>query len=277
MIDIGKVNTLRIVKEVDFGLYLDGGEFGEILIPTRYVPKDVKVDEYIDVFIYADSEDRLIATTETPLAEVGQFAYLKVKDVNSVGAFLNWGLMKDLLVPYREQKSEMFPGISYLVKVYLDPETERIVASSKLEHFIDNVPPEYEEGQEVDLIVWDKTDLGVKVIVNELHLGLLYANEIFQPLQPGQRIKGFIKKLRDDEKIDVALQKQGYEQVEGIAGMILEKLKTRGGFIEATDKTSPESIKHMFGISKKVFKKAVGALYKDRLIDIEPNGIRLVK
>lgn len=277
MIDIGKVNTLRIVKEVDFGLYLDGGEFGEILIPSRYVPKDVKVDEYIDVFVYADSEDRLIATTETPLAEVGQFAYLKVKDVNSVGAFLNWGLMKDLLVPYREQKVEMFPGISYLVKVYLDPETERIVASSKLEHFIDNVPAEYEEGQEVDLIVWDKTDLGIKVIVNELHLGLLYANEIFQPLQPGQRIKGFIKKMRDDEKIDVALQKQGYEQVDSIAAAILEKLKTRGGFIEATDKTSPESIKHMFGISKKVFKKAVGALYKNRLIDIEKDGIRLVK
>ena len=277
MIDIGKVNTLRIVKEVDFGLYLDGGKFGEILIPTRYVPKDVKVDEYIDVFIYADSEDRLIATTETPLAEVGQFAYLKVKDVNSVGAFLNWGLMKDLLVPYREQKVEMFPGISYLVKVYLDPETERIVASSKLEHFLDNVPAEYEEGQEVDLIVWDKTDLGVKVIVNELHLGLLYANEIFQPLQPGQRIKGFIKKMREDEKIDVALQKQGYEQVDSIAAAILEKLKTRGGFIEATDKTSPESIKHMFGISKKVFKKAVGALYKNRLIDIEQDGIRLVK
>lgn len=277
MIDIGKVNTLRIVKEVDFGLYLDGGKFGEILIPTRYVPKDAKVDDYIDVFIYADSEDRLIATTETPLAEVGQFAYLKVKDVNSVGAFLNWGLMKDLLVPYREQKTEMFPGINYLVKVYLDPETERIVASSKLEHFIDNIPAEYEEGQEVDLIIWDKTDLGVKVIVNELHLGLLYANEIFQPLQPGQRIKGFIKKLRDDEKIDVSLQKQGYEQVDGVAGMILEKLKTRGGFIEATDKTSPESIKHMFGISKKVFKKAVGALYKDRLIDIEKDGIRLVK
>jgi len=277
MIDIGKVNTLRIVKEVDFGLYLDGGKFGEILIPTRYVPKDVKVDEYIDVFIYADSEDRLIATTETPLAEVGQFAYLKVKEVNTVGAFLNWGLMKDLLVPYREQKTEMFPGINYLVKVYLDPETERIVASSKLEHFIDNVPPEYEEGQEVDLIIWDKTDLGVKVIINELHLGLLYANEIFQPLQPGQRIKGFIKKLRDDEKIDVALQKQGYEQVDSVAVMILEKLKTRGGFIEATDKTSPESIKHMFGISKKVFKKAVGALYKNRLIDIENGGIRLVK
>lgn len=277
MIDIGKVNTLKIVKEVDFGLYLDGGTHGEILLPTRYVPKDVKVDEYIDVFIYSDSEDRLIATTETPLAEVNQFAYLKVKDVNKVGAFLNWGLMKDLMVPYAEQRNEMHPGIAYLVYVYLDKESERIVASSKLERYLDNVPTEYEEGQEVDLIIWDKTDLGVKVIINESHIGLLYANEIFQPLQPGQRIKGFIKKLREDEKLDVALQKQGYEQVEGISGMILEKLQTRGGFIEATDKTSPESIKHMFGISKKVFKKAIGALYKDRLIDIEKDGIRLIK
>ena len=277
MIDIGKVNTLKIVKEVEFGLYLDGGTHGEILLPTRYVPKGVNVDEYIYVFIYSDSENRLIATTETPLAEVNQFAYLKVKDVNKVGAFLNWGLMKDLMVPYAEMRSEMHPGISYLVYVYLDKESERIVASSKLERYLDNVPTDYEEGQEVDLIIWDKTDLGVKVIVNELHIGLLYANEIFQPLQPGQRVKGFIKKLRDDEKIDVALQKQGYEQVEGIAGVILEKLQTRGGFIEATDKTSPESIKHMFGVSKKVFKKAIGALYKDRLIDIEKDGIRLLK
>lgn len=277
MIDIGKVNTLKIVKEVEFGLYLDGGTHGEILLPTRYVPKGVNVDEYIDVFIYSDSEDRLIATTETPLAEVNQFAYLKVKDINKIGAFLNWGLMKDLMVPYAEMRSEMHAGISYLVYVYLDKESERIVASSKLERYLDNVPTDYEEGQEVDLIIWDKTDLGVKVIVNELHIGLLYANEIFQPLQPGQRVKGYIKKLREDEKIDVALQKQGYEQVEGIAGVILEKLQTRGGFIEATDKTSPESIKHMFGVSKKVFKKAIGALYKDRLIDIEKDGIRLLK
>ena len=277
MIDIGKVNTLRIVKAVDFGLYLDGGSFGEILLPSRYVPKGVKPDEYIDVFIYLDSEDRLIATTETPLAQVGDFAYLKVKDVNQAGAFLDWGLMKDLLVPYREQRREMTPGLKYLVKVYLDRETERIVASTKLEHFLDNVPAEFEEGQEVDLLTWDKTDLGVKVIINAQFSGMLYHNEIFQPLQPGQRIKGFIKKLRNDEKIDVSLQKQGYEQVQDISAVILAKLKASGGYIEATDRTSPESIKHMFGVSKKVFKKAVGALYKDRLINIEENGIRLMK
>jgi predicted RNA-binding protein (virulence factor B family) len=277
MLEIGKTNNLRIVKEVDFGLYLDGGESGEILIPTRYVPKNAKVDEYLDVFIYHDSEDRLIATTETPLAQVDQFAYLKVKQLTQVGAFLEWGLMKDLLVPFREQKYEMFNNTSYLVRVYLDKVSKRIAATTKLDRYIDNVPYDYEEGQEVDLIIWEKTDLGYKVIINEEHTGLLYANEIFTPVHVGMKIKGFIKRLREDEKIDVSLQKQGFVHVDETSQMILEKLKTRGGFIEANDNTSPESIKHMFGISKKVFKKAIGSLYKERLIIIEDRGIRLVK
>jgi len=277
MLEIGKINTLKIVKEVDFGLYLDGGEFGEILIPTRYVPANARVDEYIDVFVYFDSEDRLIATTETPLAEVDQFAYLKVKQMTQVGAFLNWGLMKDLLVPFREQKYEMHNNMSYLVRVYFDKVSKRIVASSKLDRFLDNVPANFEEGQEVDLIIWEKTDLGYKVIINETHIGLLYNNEIFTPVNPGMKLKGFIKLLREDDKIDVTLQKQGFEHVDETSKMILDKLKSRGGFIEANDNTSPESIKHMFGISKKVFKKAIGSLYKERLIIIEDKGIRLVK
>ncbi|MBK9591244.1 MAG: GntR family transcriptional regulator [Crocinitomicaceae bacterium] len=277
MLEIGKTNNLRIVKEVDFGLYLDGGESGEILIPTRYVPKNAKVDEYLDVFIYHDSEDRLIATTETPLAQVDQFAYLKVKQLTQVGAFLEWGLMKDLLVPFREQKYEMFNNTSYLVRVYLDKVSKRIAATTKLDRYIDNVPYDYEEGQEVDLIIWEKTDLGYKVIINDEHTGLLYANEIFTPVHVGMKTKGFIKRLREDEKIDVSLQKQGFVHVDETSQMILEKLKTRGGFIEANDNTSPESIKHMFGISKKVFKKAIGSLYKERLITIEDRGIRLVK
>ncbi len=277
MLEIGKTNNLRIVKEVDFGLYLDGGESGEILIPTRYVPKNAKVNEYLDVFIYHDSEDRLIATTETPLAQVDQFAYLKVKQLTQVGAFLEWGLMKDLLVPFREQKYEMFNNTSYLVRVYLDKVSKRIAATTKLDRYIDNVPYDYEEGQEVDLIIWEKTDLGYKVIINEEHTGLLYANEIFTPVHVGMKTIGFIKRLREDEKIDVSLQKQGFVHVDETSQMILEKLKTRGGFIEANDNTSPESIKHMFGISKKVFKKAIGSLYKERLIIIEDRGIRLVK
>lgn len=277
MLEIGKINTLKIVKEVDFGLYLDGGSFGEILIPSRYVPANARVDEYLDVFIYHDSEDRLIATTETPLAEVDQFAFLKVKQLTKVGAFLDWGLLKDLLVPFREQKYEMQNGMSYLVRVYLDKASGRIAASSKLDRFLDNLPADFEEGQEVDLIVWEKTDLGYKVIINNTHTGLLYANEIFKPVHSGMKLKGFIKRLREDDKIDISLQKQGFVHVDETSRMILEKLKSRGGFIEATDNTSPESIKHMFGVSKKVFKKAIGTLYKERLIVIEDKGIRLVK
>lgn len=278
MIEIGKVNTLKINKEVDFGLYLDGGaDFEEILLPKRYVPSDAEVDNYLDVFIYLDSEDRIIATTETPLAEVGQFAYLKVVDTTDVGAFLNWGLMKDLMVPFRQQRTEMKVGLSYLVYVYLDEETDRIVASSKIEYFLDNVPSEYEEGQEVDLIIGHESDLGIKVIVNGVHTGLIYHNEIFQPLKPGEHVKGFIKNIREDDKLDIALQKQGYDHVEGIAGEILNKLEAAGGFIEANDKSTPESIKHMFGVSKKVFKKAIGGLYREKLITLEKTGIRLIK
>jgi predicted RNA-binding protein (virulence factor B family) len=277
MVEIGKTNTLRVVKEVDFGLYMDGGDLGEILLPTRYVPEGTEVDHFLDVFIYIDSEDRLICTTLEPNAEVGDFAAMKVVAVTEVGAFLDWGLMKDLLVPFMEQKERMIEGITYLVYVYLDDETERVVASSKIDKYLDNVPADYEEGQEVDLVIGNKTDLGMNVIINGEHLGLIYHNEIFQPIKPGEKVKGYIKKLREDEKIDVALQKEGYERVTGIAGDILRKLEKSGGFVEANDKSSPESIKHMFGVSKKAFKKAIGALYKDRLITIEEKGIRLKK
>jgi len=276
MVEIGRINTLKVVKEVEFGLYLDGGEeFGEILIPTRYVPEDTEVDHYLDVFIYMDSEDRIIATTEEPAAEVGEFAYLKCVGVSGFGAFLDWGLPKDLFVPFSEQAHEMEEGLSYFVRIYLDEETDRIVASSKTNQFLNNSPIEFEEGEEVDLIIGTATDLGVKVIINGLHSGLIYHNEIFKPIKPGMKTKGFIKKIREDEKVDVALQKQGYEQIEGTARAILEKLEKSGGFLEVNDKSSPESIKHIFGISKKVFKKAIGGLYKARLISIEPNGIRL--
>jgi predicted RNA-binding protein (virulence factor B family) len=275
MVEIGKTNTLKVVKEVDFGLYLDGDDLGEILLPKRFVPADAEVDHYLDVFIYIDSEDRVIATTQEPLAQVGDFAMLKVVAVNQVGAFLDWGLMKDLLVPYSEQKDEMQEGRPYLVYVYLDEDTERIVASAKISKFLDNIPVDYEEGQEVELMIAGKTDLGMNVIINNAHMGLIYENEIFQPIKPGQRLKGYIKKIREDEKIDVSLQKAGYERVTGVAGEILEKLRNSGGFLEANDKSSPESIKHMFGVSKKVFKKAIGSLYKERLIIIEEKGIRL--
>lgn len=278
MVEIGKTNSLKVIKEVDFGLYLDGGEkYGEILIPKRYVPTDTEVDHYLDVFVYLDSEDRIIATTDLPYAEVGDFAYLKCIGVTGIGAFLDWGLVKDLFVPFREQAHPMSEGLSYFVRIYLDEETERIVASSKTNQFLDNSPHDFEVGQEVDLIIGTRSDLGVRVVVNEKYSGLIYHNEIFTTIKPGQKIKGYVQKVREDEKLDISLQPAGYEKVDAIAQNILDKLAKRGGYIEAGDKSSPETIKHVFGISKKVFKKAIGALYRNQQITIEEEGIRLVK
>jgi predicted RNA-binding protein (virulence factor B family) len=278
MVEIGKYNTLRVVKEVDFGIYLDGGEeYGEILMPSRYVPEDVKPEDDIEVFIYNDSEDRIIATTEKPYATVGDLKFLKVKAVNRTGAFLDWGLPKDLLVPFREQRAKMVEGGTYLVYVYLDTDTDRIVASAKIDRFLDNILPEYEQGDEVDLMIAEKTDLGYKVIINNTHWGMIYENEIFTPVEPGQYVKGYIKKLRDDDKIDVALQKEGYDQVDAISKSILDKLNESGGFLAVSDKSPADMIYHMFGISKKNFKKAIGALYREKLIVIEKEGIKLVK
>ena len=277
MAEIGKLNRLKVVKELSFGLYLDGGEHGEILLPTRYIPNDTKVDDEIEVFIYYDSEDRIIATTETPLAMVGDFSLLKVVSVNAIGAFLDWGLPKDLLVPFREQKQTMQEGRYYLVKVYFDKNSKRIAASAKLDSFLDNLPPNYKEGQEVDLIICNETELGYKAIVNKLHWGMLYKNEVFQPLERGQKIKGFVKKIRDDEKIDLNLTKSGYAKVDDISEKILDYLRNNKGFATLTDKSSPETIYNLFSVSKKAFKMAIGGLYKKGYILIEINGIRLVE
>jgi uncharacterized protein len=276
MAEIGVINQLRVVKELDFGIYLDGGDHGEILMPKRYVPEDCKIDDVIDAFIYRDSEDRIIATTERPLAMIGEFAFLKVVSVSTIGAFLDWGLPKDILVPYREQKHGMDVGKKYIVRVYLDHDSERVVASTKIDRFLDNLPPEFEEGQEVDLLVVSKTDIGYKAIINNSHSGILYQNEVFQTIKQGQRIKGYIKKVREDEKIDLCLEKPGYEKLDKLAETILRELKDNEGFIALTDKSDPEKIYKQYGASKKSFKKAVGALYKQRLILIEEFGIRLI-
>lgn len=276
MIQIGKYNTLRVVKEVDFGLYLDGGEeHGEILLPTRYVPEGVQPEDELEVFIYLDSEDRVIATTEKPYAVVGDFAYLEVKEVTKVGAFLDWGLMKDLLVPFREQKMKMEEGRKYPVYIYLDDESQRIVATAKLEPVLDNLIPDYEPGQEVELFVTEKTDLGYKVVINGLHSGLIYENELFQTLRIGDRTKGYIKKVRDDDKIDVSLYKAGYEKMDEMSEKVLNLLKERGGYLAVSDKSPADLIYKIFSMSKKNFKKAIGALYKQRIITIEKEGIRL--
>ena len=275
MAEIGVFNNLRVIKEVDFGVYLDGGEHEEILLPRRYVPENCKVDDNIRVFIYLDSEDRFIATTETPYAVVGDFALLKVIAIESVGAFLDWGLLKDLLVPFGEQSPTMEIGKSYVVKIYIDKQSNRIAATTRLDRYLDNEPGNFHAGQEVELLICNQTDIGYKAIINGTHWGVLYSNEVFQPLKSGQKIKGYIKKVREDNKIDLSLHKPGYERVDDITDTILNVLKEQGGFISVTDKSSPETINKLFGVSKKTYKKAIGAIYRKRLITIESDGIRL--
>jgi len=276
MAEIGVFNNLRVIKEVDFGVYLDGGEHEEILLPRRYVPENCKVDDNIRVFIYLDSEDRFIATTETPYAMVGDFALLKVVAVESVGAFLDWGLLKDLLVPYSEQSSTMEIGKSYIVRIYVDKQSNRIAATTRLDRYLDNEPGDFHAGQEVELLICNQTDIGYKAIINDTHWGVLYSNEVFQPLESGQKTKGYIKKVRDDKKIDLSLHRPGYERVDDITDTIINALKEQGGFISVTDKSSPETIYKLFGVSKKTYKKAIGAIYKKKLITIEDDGIKLI-
>lgn len=276
MTEIGKINHLYVVKEVDFGIYLDGGDLGEILMPKRYVPEGTQPEDMIDAFIYLDSEDRLVATTEKPLAMVGEFALLEVVAVTPVGAFLNWGLPKDLFVPFREQRQPMEEGKKYLVYVYVDTNTKRIAASSKIENYLDNIPVDYDVDEEVDLIIVNESDLGYNAIIDNSHLGIIYKNEVFQPLNPGDKIQGFIKKIRTDGKIDLCLVKSGYEKISEFADRIVSELQKHEGFLALTDKSSPEEIYKIFKFSKKNFKAAIGTLYKKRIIVLEENGIRLL-
>ncbi|NCB07013.1 MAG: GntR family transcriptional regulator [Bacteroidia bacterium] len=276
MAEIGKLNILKVVRETDNGVYLDGENLGEILMPRKFITDEVRETLDAEVFIYTDSEDRLVATTETPLAKVGEFAFLKVVATSRFGAFLDWGLPKDLLVPFREQKAKMADGGTYLVYVYLDLQTNRIAASAKIDKFLDNTPPNYEPGDEVDLLIAEETELGFKAIVNSEHWGMLYKNQVFQPLFIGQKTKGYVGKVRDDDKIDLLPEKPGYEKVDAISQKILDELKLNRGFMAVSDTTSPEMINALFGISKKNFKKAIGSLYKKRLIIFDLDGIRLV-
>lgn len=276
MTEIGKVNTLSIVRETANGVYLDGGELGEILMPQKFVTEDYKNAGEVTVFVYTDSEDRLVATTEEPKAMVGDFAFLEVNAVTKVGAFLDWGLPKDLLVPFSEQKIKLEAGKSYWVYVYLDLLTQRIAASTKLHKYLDNTPPEYLRGEEVDVIIIEESEIGYKTIVNREHSGILYKNQVFRDIQPGTEMKAYINKVRKDDKIDLILDKPGYGKTDTVADEILTQLKENKGFLAVSDKSSPEMIKHMFGVSKKTFKNAVGALYKKRLIKFESDGIRLI-
>ena len=276
-IELGKFNQLEVVKEVDFGLYLDGGEEGEILLPTRYVSEGCQVGDMLNVFLYLDIDERLIATTLTPLVQMGQFACLEVAWVNQFGAFLNWGLMKDLFVPFSEQKMKMQVGRKYVIHAHLDDESYRIVASAKVERYLSKDIPDYAPGTEVDILIWQKTDLGFKAIIDNKHSGLLYENEIFCTLETGMQMRAFVKQVREDGKVDLILQKPGFEKIDDFSKTLLDYIKERGGRIHLNDKSPAEDIYDTFGVSKKTFKKGVGDLYKKRLISLQENGITLAE
>lgn len=275
MISIGQSYELEVVKIVDFGVYLDAENLGEVLLPVKYETDDLSIGDHINVFLYLDSEQRPIATTQTPKAKIGEFAYLEVVENTDVGAFLDWGLDKDVLVPFGEQHRPMEVGHHYLVYLYIGDSDGRITASSKIDKFLDDERPHnFKAKQAVDLIIANTTSLGYKAIVNHSHWGVLYKDEVFQRLSFGQSIKGFIKNIRPDERIDLSLQ-GGQETRDKYSELILSHLKTQNGFAPVHDKSDPQLISDMFGMSKKAFKKTIGGLYKQRIIRIEKDGIYL--
>ncbi len=275
---IGRMNSLQVVKHTDFGLYLDGGADGEILLPKRYIPKDTpsEVEDWLNVFIYLDSEDKLIATTLKPKIQLGEFASLKVVDINRVGLFFDWGLPKDLLLPHSEEKRPLQIGDYCVVYLYLDKRTRRLTATARLDRHLDKVPADYQVGQEVDLLIVERTDLGFKAIINGKHWGLIHKNELFKFIRSGMREKGYIKELRADGKISLSLQPIGHEAASGLAEQIIERLRTNGGMLALGDKSPPELIAEHFRVSKGNFKKAIGGLYKQGLIQIHDDRIELL-
>lgn len=276
MLNIGIKNTLRVLRGTSVGMYLGDIEGNDVLLPKKYIPDELIVGDDIDVFIYRDSEDRIIATTLEPKAQLNQYAYLQVMAVTGVGAFLDWGLEKDLFVPFKEQNKKLVTGDWCAVYVYLDESTDRLVGSCKVNKFFEKDNIDLTEGEEVDLLVFEETNLGLNVVINNKYKGLIYENEIFQRVKLGSRTKGYIKLIREDNRIDVSLQKQGYANIEPNAEKILEKLKTNNGFLDITDKSDANYVMYQLEMSKKTFKKAIGGLYKQRLIRIEDDGIYLI-
>lgn len=277
MVQLGQYNTLPITRFVDFGLYLDGGDGLEILMPRRYMPQDAAVGQSLSVFVYQDAEARLIATNEHPYATVGQFANLKVNSVNATGAFADWGTSKELLIPHREQAIKMEAGRRYIIYIYIDQVSGRIVGTSKLDKHLGNIPPTYEVGEEVEAILWRRTPMGYKAIINHKHVGLFYENQIFREVRIGERLRAWIQGIRDDDKIDLSLQPIGYRQmIDPAEAAILKALNLHDGFLPITDRSTPELIAFELQMSKKTFKKAIGALYKQRRIAITDQGIQLL-
>jgi len=278
MATLGKRNTLSIVRASAPGLYLDGGALGEILLPGRYIPADLKPKDKLDVFVYRDSEDRLVATTETPLAMVGEFAYLKVISVNqNVGAFLDWGLSKDLLLPFREQEFPVRAGDRVIVCVCLDVKTNRILATTRLHRHLNRDTPAYRNGEAVNLLITGRTALGYNAIVENAHRGLLYHDNLAAPLATGQQLKGFVRTVRPGGKIDLSLDQSGYKRVAALTDQIVEALEKHGGKLAFDDDSSPDAIRQKFGVSKKAFKQALGKLYKGRRIRFTNPGIQLLE
>lgn len=272
---IGRRAELSVLRIIPHGAILDGGDLGDILLPQRYVDSELKEDDKIDVFVYFDSEDRIVATTEQPYVMRDQFAFLDVKEVNKIGAFMDWGLLKDLFIPFREQKANIQSGGNYLIFCYYDQESERLVGSTKTLKFLDVTPPEYNFRDAVEILITDEHELGFRCIVDHLYSGMIYHNEIFSPVYIGETHKAYVKNIREDDKIDVSLQPIGTQQSTSKKDPIIEYLKSHDGVMFITDKSEPEMIYETFGMSKKTFKKAIGHLYKEQRIRLEKDKITL--
>lgn len=275
MADVGKYNKLEVLRQAEQGFYLSGEGGNDILLPNAYVPENCKIGDTIDVFVYRDSEDRIIATTLKPHATVGEFAGLKVVASTQVGAFMDWGLVKDLLAPFKEQQTRMVIGKTYAVYVMLDEETDRVVATTRFNRFLSEDAPDLIADQEVDLLINKRTPMGFQAIVNNKWKGMIYENETFQALQPGQKLKGYVKLVRPDHKIDLLLQKPGFENIDPVIGKILDYIDSHDGSMDITDKSPAEVIYAKFGISKRAFKQSIGVLYKRRVIKIDKDKISL--
>ncbi|WP_100752343.1 CvfB family protein [Vibrio salilacus] len=276
MIKVGQINHLEVVKKADFGVFLDAGDYGTVLLPNRHVPEGTQVGGYIDAFLYFDSDSQLVATTETPIAQVGEWGLMKIQGVNATGAFADWGIKeKDLLIPFSEQRVRFSEGQNVLVYVYTDKASGRIVGTTKFNKLLDKTPANYKQNQQVDLIIAERSDLGYKAIVEGLHWGMIFTSDVFGKLFVGKKLKGYIKSVREDGKIDLSLQKIGVSKMDDLSQKVLDLLKKKGGFLPLNDKSSPEDIFAAFRTSKGTFKKTIGGLYKQGKIVIEKEGIRL--
>lgn len=277
MIKVGQINRLEVVKRTDFGVFLDAGEFGTTLLPNRYAPDTIEIGQSIDVFLYFDSDNQLVATTEKPIAQVGEWGMMNIAGVNSTGAFASWGIKeKDLLIPFSEQRGRLRTGQTILVYVYTDKASGRIVGTTKFNRILDKVPAQYTKNQVVDLLIAERSDLGYKAIINGQHWGMIFPSDVFGKLFIGKHLKGFIKEVRPDGKINLSLQKVGVEKMDDLSQKVLDLLAKKEGFLPLNDKSSPDAIFAAFRTSKGTFKKTIGGLYKQGKITIEQDGIRLV-